>query len=700
MESQVEFIRQPNLAASAQPTAGEALVEALTTHAIANDVSPNDQAHNKLGFDFGTLHIRKRALNAERKGLIEKSELKAIINETPEGSVDGLLAELVINKNNFLPVCFLEEGARQARAVCKITTFGTDYKGHQGSWSGTGVLVGENILLTNYHVLNSLESARNATCIFNYQVDGKKQLQATREFTLNPARLFISSPVIVEDPQSGTRKMGLDYAFVWINGEPAKDYGFISLNRSAFNILEGENANIIQHPNGQPKIVALQDNTVEAQDLLVVHYLTDTDPGSSGALVLNNEWKPIALHHASRQVQNPFSGQPRYINEGIKLSAIAAHIEQRSQQPEYAKSATEVLKLFRDVDTNLGFFGGLGRNVDPDTIGVEKVVDTYSGEDDDIDVGFWNIEWFNKRFEDKLEKVAEVIANMNLDIWGFSEASLEATEELVKLLKKKYRLHYACLGSEPDASGAKQTNTVLWNTKTLTVEKIDWPEEVQHWFQADSRDFDDLGLGLESVDGAIFPRVAQPYLVTARGRGNGKEPFAFNFLPLHLKAMDEGSLRRRMASRIIGAAIERMRESEEYDHDWIIGGDVNAPLATQDFKALLPDMTAISAADEEDGAFSYLKRPKSLIDHIFLSREMTRTYGRNHFFVVAAEKGIPNYVKEVSDHRPVLVRLSLHAHEQEERHVEKTSLEALAKTLKEKFPTRTDVSEMPKELYS
>lgn len=699
MEPQVEFIRQTDLAADAQPSNDRMLVETTTTRAAASDTAPDQQANHKLAFDYGTLHVRKRALNVERKGLIKESELKAIIDKKPEEDVDGLLTELIIDKNNFLPVCFLEEGARQARAVCKIATYGTDYKGRNGNWSGTGVLVGENILLTNHHVLNNLEAAQNATCIFNYQMDGNKKLQPTQEFTLDPARLFITSPVVVED-ETG-RKMGLDYTFVWINGEPAKDYGFIPLNRSSFNIVEGENANIIQHPSGNPKTVALQDNTIDKQDLLVVHYTTDTEPGSSGAVVLNNEWKPIALHHASRSIPNAVPGGPQYINEGIKLSAIAAHIEQRSQQPEYAKTATEVLKLFRDVDTSLGFFGGLGRHVDPNTIGVEKVVDTYGGEDDDIDVGFWNIEWFNKRFEDKLEKVAEVIVNLNLDIWGFSEASLEATEALVKLLKKRYKLDYDCLGSEPDASGAKQTNTVIWNTKTLTVEKIDWPDDVKDWFLADSRDFDDLGLGLESVDGAIFPRVAQPYLVTTKGRSGNKEAFAFNFLPLHLKAMEEGSLRRKMASRIIGAAIERMRENEEYDHDWIIGGDVNAPLATQDFKTLLPDMTPISASDEKDGAFSYLKRPKSLIDHIFLSKEMSKTFGRNHFFVVAAEKGIPNYVKEVSDHRPILVRLSLHEQELEGYQPEKANLEALAKTLKEKFPMRPDLSDtVPKEMYS
>jgi len=70
-------------------------------------------------------------------------------------------------------------------------------------------------------------------------------------------------------------------------------------------------------------------------------------------------------------------------------------------------------------------------------------------------------------------------------------------------------------------------------------------------------------------------------------------------------------------------------------------------------------MVALSAQDEGEGAFSYLKRPKSLIDHIFLSPNLAQTYGAGDFFIVAAEKTLPKYLKRLSDHRPVLVRLSL-----------------------------------------
>ena len=42
------------------------------------------------------------------------------------------------------------------------------------------------------------------------------------------------------------------------------------------------------------------------------------------------------------------------------------------------------------------------------------------------------------------------------------------------------------------------------------------------------------------------------------------------------------------------------------DADWVLGGDFNAQLASQDFANLFKhDMIAVSAQDEEQGAFSY-----------------------------------------------------------------------------------------------
>jgi hypothetical protein len=48
-----------------------------------------------------------------------------------------------------------------------------------------------------------------------------------------------------------------------------------------------------------------------------------------------------------------------------------------------------------------------------------------------------------------------------------------------------------------------------------------------------------------------------------------------------------------------------------------------------------------------------------MIDHVYVSPYLARHYGTPSFFTVAADKSFPNYIKEVSDHRPIVTRLSL-----------------------------------------
>ena len=581
----------------------------------------------------------------------------------PAGAADF---ELVLDKSDLLPVSFLDVGVQRAHAVCKIKASGTNYRGESGEWAGTGFLVSNNILLTNHHVLNSPDVARNASAIFNYQVGPDGTLLQTTGCPLNPDRLFLT------DPADG----GLDFTFVWVENEPGKAFGYVPLDRRSLNISQNDVANIVQHPSGDPKMVVLQQNTIESIGTTVVRYTSDTMPGSSGSPVFNNAWSPVALHHASRNA-DPTEARDgyRYLNEGIKFSAIAALLEKLSEDAQHQYVGKQLLSLFsgadptllnfmKETDPAMGFFGTLGRGA-PGTSspsgqprsGVEVVVDAYTGEANDVDVGFWNVEWFSRRYAEKLDAVAQVIISMNLDIWALEETSPQATAALVDHLNHRYGQQFQYAASEPDAREDLQTTAVMWNSKTVAGERLQWPAEIDQWFHVDSRQFSQLGL--EAVDGPVFPRYPGLFHFSAQNR-EPASPFDFYVVPLHLKAMAEGEKRRRMAGQVIAAAISKMIAEHDGDRDWIVGGDFNASLASQDFAQLIGGgLVPLSAQDEQGGAFSYLKRPRSLIDHIFLSANLATTFGAGDYLIVAEDKAIPRYIETVSDHRPVLVRLSL-----------------------------------------
>jgi V8-like Glu-specific endopeptidase len=197
-------------------------------------------------------------------------------------------------------------------------------------------MVSDNVLLTNYHVLNSPDVARKATVIFEYEQHADGAEAPTKSFRLNPDRLFVTSPVALEQGQRG-----LDFTFVWVEQAPGSTYGSIPLGAANDKVAVNDFANIIQHPGGGYKVIAVQENMIVDIFDQVVRYATDTSPGSSGGCVFDNVWRPIALHHASAQAR----GNAQTIeNEGIRFGGIKAELE--AMLTDGKEAAHEILALF------------------------------------------------------------------------------------------------------------------------------------------------------------------------------------------------------------------------------------------------------------------------------------------------------------------------------------------------------------------
>lgn len=569
----------------------------------------------------------------------------------------GLKFERAIGRYVTISATLLKILADRRRAVARVQAAGTDFEGKPGAWDGTGFLVSPNLFLTNNHVLNSDTVAGEATVEFDYEVGEDALLSGTsavspskKVFKLDPKRLFITSEAVG----------GLDYTFTWIDSSAAAEFGTIGLKRSSFTIMEGEQAFVIHHPDGRLKEASVDDTEILKVDSRVIHYSSDTEHGSSGAPVFNRQGNLIALHHATRErsVTLADGHQSSHVNEGMKIAAIALDLENKAQSngPD-AAAAREVLSAIRGSDTLTGFFGALGRRPEGAN-DLERVVNAYTGDDADIDVGFWNIEHLASRYGEKakLEAAATVIADMKLDVWGLSEVSPNAVKALVGEIKRRFGEEYGYAFSEPEAGDGKQSTAVIWRTEVLEGASVEWPPEVQPLFAL--RSDDPSASEFEAVHGKVFDRYPGLFrLVTKKQYGSG--PIPLHVVPLHLKAMSEGSLRRRMASGILRRALEALREAGV--EDVILGGDMNATLASGDLDHLKASgLRAMGADDEENGAFTYLKSPyKSLIDNIFLSPNMKHTFGDDDFLVVARDREIGDFVKAVSDHRPIMIRLSL-----------------------------------------
>lgn len=581
--------------------------------------------------------------------------------DNPDAMLKGWTKlEVAVAEWNTVQAALLAVLAERRRAVCRIVVppgpDRIDYAGtlRPSGWRGTGFLVSKNILLTNHHVLNSIKNASDASAEFDYEVApadlpvSPQRIQpSVKRFRLDPSRLFVTSPATGQ---------GLDYTFVWIEDGAAAEFGAIEMQRASFTVDRFDPVFVIHHPQGRPKEASLDDTETLRIKATVLHYAADTDYGSSGSPVFDRQGRLIALHHARNGDQPDKLQDGRdvdVVNEGIKISAIGVDLENAVKRGN--AQAAEVLACMSGSDTLTSFFGGLGRSVKHAT-SVEAVVDVYTGTEQDVDIGFWNIEWLANRWRDpgKLDGAATVIADLNLDIWALSEVSPPAIVALVERLQEKYGERFSYAFSEPDAPEAKQSTAVIWKPKLVAGERLDWPDPIDEWWQLDSRD----DLPFEAVDGKIFNRYPGLFRFSVQGRPAGA-PFDFNLVPLHLKAMAEGAKRRRLAAILLARAVGKLVKDGR-DKDWIIGGDVNDELASGDFDPLSDaGFKPMSAADEEAGAFTYLKSPKSLIDNIFVSANVTRLAGGVDYFIVAKEKSVDGYIKTVSDHRPVVLRVSL-----------------------------------------
>lgn len=192
-------------------------------------------------------------------------------------------------------IWYLERAVEVSRSIGRVLF-------PDGKHFATCFLVAPQLILTNHHVFGNAEATTGVCIQFNYRELYDGSVADPDEYQCDPT-VFITDET-------------LDFTLVGLT-QPAKS-PYLRLRHGDQAVRESHIA-IIQHPNGDPLQVAMRDNSLVYDDANAIEYLTNTDYGSSGAPVFNDNWNVIALH--SQRVKDPNS-DIWYRNRGTKIDTI------------------------------------------------------------------------------------------------------------------------------------------------------------------------------------------------------------------------------------------------------------------------------------------------------------------------------------------------------------------------------------------
>jgi endonuclease G len=264
----------------------------------------------------------------------------------------GVLPEVLQRDNDLRPIRFLHIALYAARAVGRIRISDSP-AAEEGD--ATGFMVAPGLLMTNWHVLKTEDFAAAASVIFDDEdaLDGDPM--ETKSFRLRPDLLFVNDET-------------LDYAIVEVSPRtssniPLSQFGYLRLFKQTGKLdpTQRQAVNIIQHPGGGPKKIALRDNYVftvvpdsvdPQKQEISLFYGTDTLKGSSGSPVCSDQWYVVALHRGGvpktmvidgQRVVLRLDGTPatagdarnmlRYsANEGTRISRIYHSLEELAKK--------------------------------------------------------------------------------------------------------------------------------------------------------------------------------------------------------------------------------------------------------------------------------------------------------------------------------------------------------------------------------
>jgi hypothetical protein len=235
-------------------------------------------------------------------------------------------------------------------AEAEVRTARIDVGGHP---QGSGFLVADNLLLTNWHVV--APGVEGAVAVFDHKISAAGVQDAGRAVKFAENWLIaksVHSKISQELGTDGPAAGNWDFALIRLAepvaaqaigpdpNEPKADRrGRYLLDGNVYLFNEAEPIFILGHPAGRPVqfSYASPSGASPTKNSNRVRYRTNTEGGSSGSPVFNRDWRVVALHHAAGPTQLPgdFNLKTNDFNQGVPIKGIVEELKlQLADKPE------------------------------------------------------------------------------------------------------------------------------------------------------------------------------------------------------------------------------------------------------------------------------------------------------------------------------------------------------------------------------
>lgn len=285
----------------------------------ASELALRDMPEAKL-FEELANAIGNRTQGSAVASLPEPSHLPEVIQK-----------EVIVGRDDMVDFGFLGRALAAGRSVARILVprfvNGAQVRVPPGGqpWlaRGTAWIIAPGLAITNHHVINARTDGEADAAPADFV---SQATNATLEFDFDREGAAVASVGVTELVHASS---GLDYAILRVAGDPASRPplflrpGLVQMNATTYMAV-----NIIQHPRGAPKRLAFRNNLVSAADADLLRYFTDTDAGSSGAAVCDDNWAVVALHRGAKFAKDvSYQGKDTaYVNFGSQIQAILAEL--------------------------------------------------------------------------------------------------------------------------------------------------------------------------------------------------------------------------------------------------------------------------------------------------------------------------------------------------------------------------------------